>query len=386
GKDDKGVVIYMPDREAAAPGEMYTMMKGARPPIHSRMDFHYDFILKSIQSSGSKGADIQSSGSNTASNSEMPKWLQIMENSYWFEQRKKELEPIRKKLSECNKQIKSLQVGEPYLSEITKRLEIEQKMKSAVNAPKKELQKQLDSVKNRQLGPKWNQALLDVQTLNKLTKERDEIDRELSILQDHRQYIQPFVDFLYQAGYILHNDIMKLTQADLTIKGVLATEVNEGHSILMTEMYNRGWCHHLSGEDLVCFLSCFQESKEKDVHRQLDVSSNLLLVLQQLQYLADESMALEKGATLENYWNFSTEMMEPMKLWMDGDHASAICAKYELFEGNFIRSIMKISNMLNEWLSMATYCQHTDQIEKITSVQQRLIRDLVVSDSLYLRL
>jgi len=428
GKDDKGVVIYMPDREAATPSEMYTMMKGARPPINSRMDFHYDFILKSIQSSGSKGPDvqssgskcpdvqssgskcpdiqssgskcpdIQSSGSNTASNSEMPKWLQIMENSYWFEQRKKELEPIKKNLADCNKQIKSLQVGEPYLSEIMKRLDIEQKMKTSVNASKKELQKQLDSVKNRQLGPKWNQALLDVQTLNKLTKEREEVERELCILQDHRQYIQPFVDFLYQAGYIFHNDIMKLTQADLTIKGVLATEVNEGHSILMTEMYTRGWCHHLSGEDLVCFLSCFQESKEKDVHRQLDVSSNLLLVLQQLQYLADESMALEKGATLENYWNFSTEMMEPMKLWMgtifsadnaeetQPEHASAICAKYELFEGNFIRSIMKISNMLNEWLSMAIYCQHTDQIEKILAVQQRLIRDLVVSDSLYLRL
>jgi superfamily II RNA helicase len=403
GKDDKGVVIYMPDREAATPSEMYTMMKGARPPIHSRMDFHYDFILKSIQSSGSNSADIQSSGSNGAdiqssgSSQDTPKWLQIMENSYWFEQRKKELEPIRKNLADCNKRIKSLQLGEPYLSEITKRLEIEQKMKTAVNAAKKELQKQLDSVKNRQLGPKWNQAFLDVQTLNKLTKERDEIDRELSILEDHRQYIQPFVDFLYQAGYICHNDIMKLTQADLTIKGVLATEVNEGHPILMTEMYTRGWCHHLSGEDLVCFLSCFQESKEKDVHRQLDVSSNLLLVLQQLQYLADESIALEKGATLENYWNFSTEMMEPMKLWMgtissanteetQPEHASVICAKYELFEGNFIRSIMKISNMLNEWLSMATYCQHTDQIEKITSVQQRLIRDLVVSDSLYLRL
>ena len=428
GKDDKGVVIYMPDREAATPGEIYTMMKGARPPIHSRMDFHYDFILKSIQSSGSTGTDIQSSGSkgadiqssgskgadiqssgskgtdiqssgstgtdiqSSASNSaDQPKWLQIMENSYWFEQRKKELDPIRKKLSECNKRINSLQIGEPYLTEITKRLEIEQKMKTAVNAPKKELQKQLDTLKNRQLGPKWNQALLDVQALHKLTKERDEVERELSILEDHRHYIQPFVEFLYQTGYIAHNDIMRLTQADLTLKGVLATEVNEGHPILMTEMYTRGWCHHLSGEELVCFLSCFQESKEKEVHRQLDVSANLLLVLQQLQYLADESMALEHGATLENYWNISTEMMEPMKRWMGNqetqpDHASQICAKYELFEGNFIRSIMKISNMLNEWLSMATYCQHTDQIEKILEVQGRLIRDLVVSDSLYLRL
>jgi superfamily II RNA helicase len=79
-------------------------------------------------------------------------------------------------------------------------------------------------------------------------------------------------------------------------------------------------------------------------------------------------------------------MIEPMKRWMEGEHASNICSEYELFEGNFIRSIMKIANMLNEWLSMATYCQHTDQIEKILDVQQRLIRDIVVSDSLYLRL
>jgi len=47
---------------------------------------------------------------------------------------------------------------------------------------------------------------------------------------------------------------------------------------------------------------------------------------------------------------------------------------------------MKIANMLDEWLSMATYCHHTDQIEKIMEVRFSLIRDLVVSDSLYLRL
>jgi hypothetical protein len=45
-----------------------------------------------------------------------------------------------------------------------------------------------------------------------------------------------------------------------------------------------------------------------------------------------------------------------------------------------------MSNMLDEVLAMATYCQHTDQVKKIMEVRQKIIRDIVISDSLYLHL
>ena len=399
GKDDKGVVIYLPDREPVTSGEMFTMMKGARPPVHSRMDFHYDFILKTIQNSNQN---------------EPMKWLQIMERSYWFQQRKKEISTIRQTYGELVKKIELLNVVEPYLSECAKRLELEQKMKTTVNAARKEVQKQLDSLKNKQMGPKWNKALADFQTVQKLSKEKEQIELEISVLEGHQSSIQPGVDFLYSTGYLQHNDVMKLTRDDLTLKGVLATEINEGHQILMTELYVRELCHNLSGDELVSVLACFQEHKDTDVSRDLRVSQNVLGVLDHIEYLKDECMRLEESAVslahsafsgmratlsvslgleqpslrVQNteYWKISFDMIEPMKRWLEGEHASTICSQYELFEGNFIRSIMKIANMLNEWLSMATYCQHTDQIEKILDVQQRLIRDIVVSDSLYLRL
>jgi superfamily II RNA helicase len=71
---------------------------------------------------------------------------------------------------------------------------------------------------------------------------------------------------------------------------------------------------------------------------------------------------------------------------MQGEHASVICAEYELFEGNFIRAVMKVANILDEWLAMATYCQHVEQVNKVMEVRQYLVRDVVMSDSLYLRL
>ena len=371
GKDDKGVVIYLPDREPVATSEMFTMMKGARPPIYSRMDFHYDFILKTIQNSNQN---------------EPMKWLQIMERSYWFQQRKKEISTIRQTYKELVKKIEELNLVEPYLSECAKRLELEQKMKTTVNAAKKELQRQYDTIKNKQLGPKWNKALSDFQTFQKLSKEKEGLELEISVLEGHQSSIQPAVNFLYSTGYLKHNDVMKLTRDDLNLKGILATEINEGHQILMTELYSRELCHNLTGDELVSVLACFQEHKDTDVCHELHVSQNVLEVLDHIEFIKDECMRLEESVQNSDYWNISYEMIEPMKRWMEGEHASTICSEYELFEGNFIRSVMKIANMLNEWLSMATYCQHTDQIQKILEVQQRLMRDVVISDSLYLRI
>jgi len=376
GKDDKGVVIYLPDREPVYPDEMETMMKGARPPVESRMDFHYDFLLKTLQSSAP----------------DQPlKWLQLMEQSYWFQQRRKECNEIREELVSCITKKQALHLVEPFLSGCAKRIALEQKIKTTVNAERKQVQRELDSLKNSQMGPKWTKSLLDYQTVQTLEKEQQSKEAWLAELEQHQDGIQPVVNFLCQMGYIRHSDAQTLVNGDLELKGILATEINEGHPILMTELYVDKMLHHLSGDELVCVLATFQEKKDTEDQPSLSdlcVSYKVTGAIQQLQTMAKEIEEMERrtGYSVEGYWNTSTVMVEPMWRWMEGEHASVICAEYNLFEGNFIRSVLKIANMLDEWLSMATYCQHTEQVEKITEVKSRLIRDVVVSDSLYLRI
>jgi superfamily II RNA helicase len=120
----------------------------------------------------------------------------------------------------------------------------------------------------------------------------------------------------------------------------------------------------------------------------LNVSDEVHDVLQSIKKMAQEYQTLEDtiGYPIQDYWNISTIMIEPMRRWIEGENASLICQEYELFEGNFIRSVMKLANMLDEWLAMATYCQHTEQINKINEIRQTIIRDIVISDSLYLHL
>jgi superfamily II RNA helicase len=376
GKDDKGVVIYLPDREPLEAEEMYTMMKGARPPIHSRMTFHYDFILKTIQ----------------ASTKEQPlTWLRIMEQSYWFRQKQYEMQQLQLEIDTCVDKMKELELVEPFKSECEKRFELEQLMSMSVNAARKKVQRELDSLKNKQMGPKWTKAWADYHTLKQLHIQQKEREDVLYELRNHQYYIEPYVQFLYDMGYVSCPRSLELTHDSLTLKGILATEVNEGHSLLMTELYIQEKLHGLSGNELVAVLASFQEEKDTDDRKSIQELCIPLCVKEALFSLSSIGAQYQEqedkyGLGNPDYWKINTRMVEPMYKWMEGEHASVICAEYGLFEGNFIRAVMKMANMMDEWLSMATYCAHIEQVEKITEVRSRMVSGIVISDSLYLRL
>ena len=376
GKDDKGVVIYLPDREPIEAEEMYTMMKGARPPIHSRMTFHYDFILKTIQ----------------ASTKEQPlTWLHIMEQSYWFRQKQHEQQQLQLEIDTCECKIKELELIEPFKSGCEKRFELEQLMSMSVNAARKKVQRELDSLKNTQMGPKWTKAWADYHTVKQLYMQQREREDVLYELKNHKDYIEPYVQFLYEMGYVSCPRSLELTHESLTLKGILATEVNEGHPLLMTELYIQEKLHSLSGNELVAVLASFQEEKDTDDRpsiQELSVPFRVKDALCSISSIGAQYQSQEDKYGLGNpeYWKINTRMVEPMYKWMEGEHASVICAEYGLFEGNFIRAVMKMANMMDEWLSMATYCAHIEQVEKVAETRSRMVSGIVISDSLYLRL
>jgi len=383
GKDDKGIVIYLPDRDPVEPSELKAMMKGGKPPITSRMDFHYDFILKTLQAS--------TQGPSTPDVAQPLKWLQIMEQSYWFQQRQQQIKEVRKEIENCDKKMQRLALDDATYQECATRHELEQKIKLATNATRKELQRELDRIKNRHFGPKWTTAWADFSTLQNLRREKENLEADLTELERHQEGIQPSVHFLHHIGYLKQANPLALKNEDLTLKGILATEVNEGHQILMTELYTQEWAHQLSGNDLVTVLACFQEDKETEESPSIykvDIPEEVREVLLNINKQAMTFCKKEEeiGYPVPDYWTISTRMLEPMRRWMQGDSASMICMDYEIFEGNFIRSVMKMANMLDEWLSMAMYCQHVEQVEKILEVRQRIIRDIIISDSLYLHL
>jgi superfamily II RNA helicase len=214
----------------------------------------------------------------------------------------------------------------------------------------------------------------------KLKKKCDILQERIQLLEDHDYIVRQYVAFLHHIGYVTSPDPYILTKEHLTIKGLLATEVNEGHPIIMAELYHSEILHGLSGEDLLTVLACFHEKKQTVAIDELNISQESYDCLIQIQKMTDDFYQLDSSS----YWSISTEMIEPVSRWIHGEDSSVICLDYELFEGNMMRSILKIGNVVDEWLNMAIYCQHTDQVTKIMALKEKMATTRM--DSLYLRL
>jgi hypothetical protein len=162
----------------------------------------------------------------------------------------------------------------------------------------------------------------------------------------------------------------------------------------MTELFLSKAAHGLTGPELAALLSVFLEDFDKDAAHSLatiDVSKEIKDIMRIINADAKRlsDLEYELGANKsEDDWNLSLQWAELVYRWLteEGVHIATLCQDYGTFEGNLVRGFLKLTNLLDEWSSIATFCENADQLEKITTTKALLVRGLVQPVSLYLRL
>ena len=364
GIDTIGTVVYLPQRKPAYADEVKAMMKGSTRAIQSRMDFHYDFILKTMASDNLR-------------------WMDILKNSYWYKQRMVTKEILKKELVTLEHDLTNLVKGVDY-DELMERVALEEKFKGAVNAAKKEAQRALDSWKNKHMGPRWENGWKLVPQIQRLRKSVETKRADINKCDEVESYVEPRLKFLEQCKFV--------SDSKLTLKGVLATEVNEAHSLLTAELYDKQILMDCSAEEILTILSVFINEKVSDDAplsvKTLEVPSVVKDKLYIVDDMANDFRQVEKDNAIfdDAYWEPCLYWIEPVWRWIQGETSAQICASYGMYEGNLLRTILRIANIADEWISLATYCQHTEMVTKMTEVKEKLVRGIAVTDSLYLRI
>jgi len=376
GLDKIGTVVYLPQRKPAFPEEVRAMMKGSTRSIESRMDFHYDFLLKCMQS-----GELQ--------------WLSVLKESYWFKQRMDVVKTLEKELLVLEADFASVRgsLTDAEFADFSERIALEKKFASSVNAAKKEAQRALDSWKNRRMGPRWAEGWTKFQQIDRMTKAIRGKQDGIVTCNNVECLIEPRLRFLVSAGFIKDDaDLLKLDSSSLTLKGVLATEINESHSLLTAEIYNSGLFADASAEVILTVLSAFINDKIEDESgnsiEQLQVDRVVKDLLYSVDKFAQGFVAKERalGIPYDNYWVLSASWAEPVWRWLHGSTSAEICADYGMYEGNLMRTVLRIANVADEWINIATFCEHTEMVSRMTAVKETLVREIAVVDSLYLRL
>lgn len=352
GKDTRGFVYYLPDRKPETLQDVRTMMTGRQQALESRMDFHYDFLLKCLLS-GTTG------------------WLGLMKQSYWYVQRQAEVQGQKEDLESLQAKYADLDVSEFELRDM-----YETQIRLTQNAERKKNQQLLDSWKNKHVGPKWEKGW---QEFKEFKKNREQIARIEESIKKLETVDVPFLANLQNLGY-----------ADgemLTEMGILASEINEGNPLVMSKMFMRGL--KLPRDELVALLSCFVEGETTEepitVHS-LRVPDTLRDALLAVHTIAQDLSAHENPKSPEGYWAVHNYWPEIVYRWMHGEEIAILCSFYEVYEGNFMKAILKTANIVDEWVTLATITKNLEVLETLREIRVDLVRGLVVPDSLYLRL
>ncbi len=343
GKDDKGIVIYLPNKEPEEPLLVKQMFTGKTISVSSQMDFGYDYILSSMF----YGKDFQ-------------------EYTYWMIQRKEQNKKLEEEI-ELKKQ-KCPKFEEFVICDLERRDELETKIQENVNAKKKTFQSQLEQWKNKHSSRMWDQLWKEYKNSKKIREEIKNLEIDLKYNSIYDWEIGYKKSLLIEFGYIEDDK--------LTTKGLLASQIHEGNPLIMSEMFINKWIHGKPIQEIVCDLSIFLENPDNENEHKVQ--------FQMVRDYIEKLRASEQIQSGDEFWSMNSYWLDPTYDWIMGD--DYVCEKYGIEHGNFVRAMLKLSNILDEWVNMATITQDVEMIEKCKDIKNKIVRGFVIPDSLYLRI
>jgi superfamily II RNA helicase len=374
GIDTKGYVIYCPMRQPEKEIDIRMMMTGNKSPIISKMTFDFDFIFKSLHS-------------------QVYHWSQIVYNSYWFRQLLLHKDAIQNEIDQIDATEK--QFNQTYtdleISQLELRFKLENDMKNANKTNLKDKQRALDSWKNSHSLKKWDTMYNEWKNIDKLAYHKSTLVTECANCDNMEIFMGSYAKYLEDTGYLcnLPDKLVEMNHLNLTEKGILATEINEGNTILMSSLYMwyaEDFSRVPEPSELLAILTLFMTGDKIQIPIDEPNISN-----QSIDFITNEIIRLRKIAD-EYYLSLSEETWElnfgwynVLLDWLDGKSVVEIVSNYSIYEGNLTKGMLKVSNLLEEWRSLASYRNDVNMLEHMDNIEQYLIRDIIIPDSLYVR-
>lgn len=374
GKDDKGLVLYLPQRDPLTVSEVQRALTGGLSGFDSRMNFHYDFVLK------------------MANGDRLPS--DLVAQSYWYRLQEEEVKKQKHAMGVLEERVVRLEssLTVDQRAALEQLAEIANRKANSQNSKKKAAQREWDRWQEDHRGPVWTQAKERYDAWVAVGKDLTEQKAAHAALVERGTSVPEVllrVRLLKEFGYVS-------SDGSLTLPGRLASEVNEGHPFLMTSFFLRQSEHPMCQQELVTTLALFLgEYRDDDRETNKCISDLAVSSCVKAELLALEGEASKWCSREENvglvydpkFWGFSTEWIEPVATWLEGGVTLAgLAAEHGLFEGNCLKALMKLAGLVEEMKALASLTGALSILNTLEGVAPLILRDVVIAESLYLRL
>ena len=370
GMDTEGYSILLPNLyDLPSSSEIAELLTGKNQVLYSQFVPNFQFILKLILTGNNQ---IMSFIKNSLLNKE------IVEEETFINEEINRLQIPQKDYSKC---IEYDSLMDPNMDSFIK---LSQKTI-------KKNKKLADKIKNET----DFKSLYENYTVDKETIEyKDTLIASLSKNNSYiHQCITKILTILKDNQYISEtsniNDYETILPTNISIKGIVACQINECNGLLFTEIITNDYLDNLNEEEIVAILSLFIQSKQND-----DISIDSLEV--PLKIKTNISSVLEIATKFENImscnklyinidWNLSINSVEYMYKWCCGEDFNFLIKKYKLYPGNFVKDVIKINNIVQDIMKIGDLLGNHKLLSVVSNIENKLIRDCVNMESLYVK-
>lgn len=374
GLDEQGTVILLPFRNFPDLSQVRSIMCGQLSPINSRFNMNYKFLIRVL---ATDNLDVLAFSGKTLLKNEMDD-LTIK---------------LRASIDELTDQIKIMTKGEKeeydqetlyiinYFMDGTKKTRAEQKQyKKFVSG--------MDPKTMDQLVDKATTVLADRNDLQDNQKRLSALTNQLASIDNGMvSHISDLISFLYEGEYIDMKDqpISSFGRDNLMMKGLLANEVNECDEVLLTELVYSGKLDTLNFQEIVSVVASLIDVK--DSGREVVLSQKVCKARQYLVCLIPQMIEVEETCNTQHTdWCLSIEFCDLAYVWAEGGDMNDIFKlDPNVHAGNFVRMILKLKNICTEIVKMCSINQNNALAKILENYEQKLIRGIVIPDSLYVR-
>jgi superfamily II RNA helicase len=173
-------------------------------------------------------------------------------------------------------------------------------------------------------------------------------------------------------------------------KGRVASHIFGVDELLITEILLQGLLVEISARQLPVLFSVFvNESKPNEKTQNPKIEDEIIMkVFDQIRDLSKELATASKESGLDvnveqAQLGLNPSLMRTVSLWVEGKSFADVCMQSDEYEGNIIRSIKRLYEMLNQLSVCADVLGNKQMKQKFSDGAELLNRGIVFAASLY---
>ena len=377
GLDTKGYVIHCNNmfRDDISLNDYKTILSGKPQVLESKFQISYSLLLNIISVNKVNIKDfIKNSMMNNKLEGTINEYSNVLNN-------------LEKELILKKDEIRDKCINDTALNNYINFKNLEY----LSNKRKKEVLQSMELIKINYVG-NFEEDLLIMNDYHKLESEVSDNRMFLKRLNDYiESTIKNILDLLLLKGCI----VLKDNLYHLTDKGIIASKINESHCLIMAELIYNKKLDDLSINNLICLFSCFAKvNVSSDL--KLDFPPDIMYLKDILEYynVSLKEQSLYEGKRDINIDNnkyiLNYDIIELVNEWcnsedeLDCKRVLQLLSEKEIFTGDFVKALFTINNITNEMIFCYEYLNNVPVLEKLYSVQNKILKYIATNESLYI--